>query len=107
MQENPAPPSKPVFREFTDSRGTHWRIWQVNPSDTARGVPLSPRRRVPARPALADHTARETRREEWAQGWLLFESPETKKRLFPIPDGWTTASVGALEAMCESATPVR
>ena len=106
MAEQPEHPPKALFREFTDSRGTHWRIWQVNPSDTARGVPLSPRR-VPARPALADHAKRETRREEWAQGWLLFESSETKKRLFPIPDGWTTASAGALEAMCDTATPVR
>lgn len=97
-----------MFREFTDSRGVHWRIWQVKPSDSEREAASTPLEYAPPGSVRAARLAREeARRAEWTQGWLLFESADAKKRLFPIPDGWTRASAGALEAMCDSAKPVR
>jgi hypothetical protein len=49
----------------------------------------------------------EARRKEWTQGWLLFESTDEKRRLFPIPDDWTTAPSVTLQAMCDSAKRVK
>lgn len=61
-------------------------------ADSLRGERLAP-----------DHSPR----TEWTDGWLLFESADAKKRLFPIPEHWTRASAGQLEAMCDSAKEVK
>lgn len=108
MAESPGSPAQSVFREFTDSRGLHWRIWRVTPSDSARGAVSTPPQGVASSPERAARIARdESRRAEWTQGWLLFETAGQRKRLIPIPEGWTVASAAALEVMCDSAKPVR
>jgi hypothetical protein len=107
MSEQPPSP-KPSFREFTDTKGVHWRIWQVTPSDSTLETLSTTPQGVPSSSVRTERIARdEARRREWTQGWLLFESPDEKRRLFPIPDGWTTASIVALQAMCDSAKRVR
>lgn len=96
------------FREFTDSRGTHWRVWKVTPSQSARSDLTTPAEGIAAGSVRAERLTREeARRAEWTKGWLLFESAHAKKRLLPIPEGWATASIESLERFCDDAKPVK
>lgn len=79
------------LREFTDSTGRRWRVWDIRPAQM--------------------HAA--TRAEDHLQsvidGWLAFE-PATggeKRRLSPVPSGWEVATDAELEAMLERADPAR
>ena len=38
-------------------------------------------------------------------GWLCFDSPVEKRRLFPIPEGWDRFADDELLRMCRSARP--
>lgn len=78
-----------AVREFTDRRGTAWRVWEVTP----------------------EHMHPATRGEDYLSnfqdGWLTFESSAEKRRLeAPYPGDWTTLSIPALEALAQRATPV-
>jgi hypothetical protein len=76
-------------REFTDSWGTEWRVWDVT----------------------ADVMDPVTRSEEYMHnlrdGWLAFESRTEKRRIpAPYPPDWATYSLSQLEALCQRAAPV-
>jgi hypothetical protein len=76
-------------REFTDSWGTTWRVWDVTP-DVMHPV---------------------TRTEEFMaklqDGWLTFESDTEKRRLpAPYPSDWPSFNLKQLEALCQRAAPV-
>lgn len=79
------------LREFTDSTGRHWRVWDIRPAQM--------------------HAA--TRAEDHLQnvidGWLAFESAADgeKRRLAPVPARWDSAPDEELEAMLERAEPAR
>ena len=45
--------------------------------------------------------------DEMAAGWLCFDSPGEKRRLYPIPDGWDESAETELWQMCRDARPVR
>lgn len=76
-----------ALRNFTDSRGQGWRVWNVVPQyDTARDEDT-------LTPGLQG-------------GWLCFEFEGQKRRLSPIPEGWETAGPEELEQLCGSAAPV-
>jgi hypothetical protein len=72
-----------AMRDFTDSAGIAWRVWNT----------------LPARGAVFDDTLK--------GGWLTFESADARKRLAPIPRGWEEASVERLDLMCRAAEVVR
>ena len=79
------------LREFTDSTGRRWRVWDIRPEQM--------------------HAA--TRAEDHLQnvinGWLAFE-PATggeKRRLAPIPARWESATEAELDSMLEKAEPAR
>ena len=69
------------FRNFTDSAGTEWQVWDIVPGKRVR------------------HTL--------ADGWLTFESAAEKRRLAPIPLYWVSADDAELERMLRSAVPVQ
>lgn len=78
-----------AVREFTDTKGREWRVWDVTP----------------------EHMHPVTRGEDYMlnlqDGWLAFESATEKRRLeAPYPKDWTSVSIPALEALCRRATPV-
>jgi hypothetical protein len=72
-----------AVREFVDSNGVKWRVWNTRPS---RGEMLS---------------------GEFGQGWLTFESATSIRRCSPIPPGWETAPPTLLESLCLSAPESR
>lgn len=43
--------------------------------------------------------------EAYREGWLVFESPEEKRRLAPVPSDWETMPLDALAALCAKASP--
>ena len=78
-----------AVREFTDSKGVEWRVWDVRP----------------------EHMHPATRTEDFLSnlqdGWLAFESAKEKRRLeAPYPYDWTSCRIPELEALCREATPV-
>src|SRR5579872_3727791 len=97
-----------ALREFTDSRGRRWMVWDVFPT-------LAERRHRNAGPPPG---ARERRRfyeqrprisEAMSRGWLTFESSDgERRRLAPIPDavtGWHNADEDELRTWCAQAEP--
>ena len=69
-----------ALREFTDARGTTWRVWDTRP-------------------------ASDRLRPEFANGWLTFEhgaaeSPTTRRRLAPIPANWADLPDDHLRQLC-------
>ena len=72
-----------AVREFVDSRGVKWRVWNTRPS---RGEMLS---------------------GEYGHGWLTFESDTSTRRCTPIPPDWETAPPEQLERMCRDAPATR
>jgi len=75
-----------AVREFTDSKGIEWRVWDVTP----------------------EHMHPATRSEDFMSnlqdGWLAFESAIEKRRLSaPYPSDWTTYRIPELEALCAQA----
>ena len=69
-----------AYREFTDSKGTSWRVWSTVPE------------------------GRTVLNSEYERGWLTFDCGEELRRLAPIPSGWEDASVDRLELMSRAAT---
>ena len=68
-----------AYREFQDSAGATWTVWDTYPS----------------RPEGMD--------EAWRGGWLTFQCGTARRRLAPVPKGWTEAPVSRLELMCKAA----
>ena len=73
--------SMPI-REFTDSTGASWVVWSTLPS--LGGLPV-----------------------EMRGGWLTFDSPQSRRRLMPIPPSWEEAPAARLELLCRAAVEVR
>jgi hypothetical protein len=80
-----------ALREFSDSAGRQWRVWDVTAD------------------AIHPATRGEDYMRDYLAGWLAFESADglAKCRLTPIPEGWTTASVEQLEKWLHAAETVR
>jgi hypothetical protein len=96
-----------ALREFTDSRGTVWTVWDVPPHRVytqqragdrrQRVVPgFTPERRMRDRRMRLQHP-------ELTGGWVCFASGREKRRLCPPPARWDAASEAELEALCAQA----
>jgi hypothetical protein len=73
-----------AYREITDGDGRLWRVWDTYPQTGGRGV-------------VSD---------EYAEGWLTFETENEKRRLAPVPTGWSTLEVAALFPLLDRSEPV-
>jgi hypothetical protein len=95
-----------ALREFTDSSGTLWRVWDVEPHDPR--VLRAPEGRP--RDGEVEGVAAGERRNGGhglAHGWLCFEGPEEKRRLAPVPDEWHTMRDPELETLLSGARRVK
>lgn len=77
-------------REFIDSKGNEWRVWDVTPD------------------AMHPRTKAEDYMQELADGWLVFETSDgfEKRRLSPYPADWAERTRAELEQLCDQATVV-
>lgn len=74
-------------RTFRDAKGVTWSVWAVYPQATSR--------------------SKAGLRGDYANGWLTFVCETEKRRLSPVPEGWSQLDDGALEALCCSAETAR
>jgi hypothetical protein len=81
-----------AFREFTDSDGVAWTVWDVRPGSTQLLV------------AAADYSS-----EYYHTGWLSFQTRwgTDHRRLSPIPPSWESATEATLRKLLKRATPTR
>ena len=78
-----------AVREFTDSWGTEWRVWDVTPE------------------VMHPITRSEEYMKNLQDGWLAFESATEKRRIpAPYPPDWFKLSLKQLEELCSKAAPV-
>ena len=82
-----------MLREYRDSAGTEWKVWEVYPSARSSG----------ARTAVSATDSVAFPKPELADGWLCFESRREKRRLAPIPPGWEMCEPAGLERLCGEA----
>ena len=95
-----------AHREFTGPDGVAWQAWAVRPRSAERRD--APERRTEHRSEQerrVRHGLRIRMASELANGWLVFESAHEKRRLVPIPDGWSERSDAALSALLAEAVP--
>jgi len=90
-------------REFTDDRGDPWQVWAVEPDSLERRVADDPL----LRPAVERRVRMETRVKVtnplMADGWLTFEGRMERRRLAPIPAGWSEMDENALRELLANA----
>jgi hypothetical protein len=96
-----------ALRTFTDSQGTRWDVWNVTSyvlrgeerrvDDAGDGAYGGPERRGGTQESLVPNPG---------AGWLCFQSESEKRRLSPVPAGWTTASDAELEGLLAGSVPV-
>ncbi len=98
-----------ALREFVDSEGTVWMVWDVPParsydpprSGTDRRTGESSRH-APERRAVQDRRRRNVP-PFLLHGWICFECEREKRRLVPPPPEWDSCSDSELEALCREA----
>ena len=76
-----------MLKEFQDSQGEAWRVWDVNPVLHARAGSRKLASKAP-------------------DAWLCFESAHQRRRLTPIPSAWEFAGVQELETLMNAAAVV-
>jgi len=107
------------YRTFLDSTGKRWEVWLVTPAAAERR--RVDRRAAAARageiPGFADRRRTPERRKnpfrravevasEYSQGWLCFEGDGEKRRLAPVPEGWSDAGPDRLTTWLQAAKRV-
>jgi hypothetical protein len=101
-----------AYREFEDSEGNAWRVWDVHPSHAERRVG-DDRRSDDRLESLKDRRRMSEPRvlmpPELMAGWLCFECGDQRKRLVPVPEGWQSAPAAQLRHWLHEAalTPPR
>ena len=95
-----------AHRELTDDVGTRWQVWSVVPS-------FAERREADRRTGARDEEDRRIRHEPrvhleegFEHGWLAFECGTEKRRLRPIPEGWSDLDDDALLELLRQADRV-
>jgi hypothetical protein len=93
-----------ALREFRDRHGVNWRVCDVYPDGCERrhhrgdSAYAGPERRV-----REEVRERNSVREGFERGWLVFDSRAERRRLVPIPEGWERLSPARLEFLCANA----
>jgi hypothetical protein len=94
------------YREFNDCEGRIWEVWEVRPAAIERRQ-ADDRRRQPRE--FADRRAAELQFRLLGglrDGWLTFQCGIERRRLTPIPEGWTSLPDETLRALSARAAPV-
>jgi len=96
-------------RQFIDSEGQAWTVWDVVPSRVAQDLDAAWLARHEPDRAVGTPAARSRASlpDRFAGGWLCFERAGQKRRLAPVPTGWHRFSSLELQALCDRAPQVR
>ena len=77
------------LREFRDSKGVQWKVWNVTPD------------------SLDKRTTAEDYMREWQDGWLCFESADHRRRLATYPPTWEDLADDEMEKLLERSQSVK
>ena len=77
------------LREFRDSKGVQWKVWNVTPD------------------SLDKRTTAEDYMREWQDGWLCFESADHRRRLATFPPTWEDLADEEMEKLLERSQSVK
>ena len=105
-----------ALRNFRDSDGNDWKVWDVVPYGSRASERRGTERRM-AQSGAYTGPERRTGRDRRVRtatlmtpgleaGWLCFENHVDKRRLTPIPAGWDGADEGELEGLLDRAQSV-
>ena len=104
-----------THRTFKDRQAKIWDVWRVHPSSAERRFvdrrvndgdpPGTLERRSGQERRGVRKSARASVGQEFADGWLCFETDGEKRRLAPVPELWGSADDETLEQWCGLATP--
>jgi hypothetical protein len=107
------------YRTFHDSTGRRWEVWLVTPAAAERRTVdrrVAPAGDVPAELSFDRRRTPERRRgafrraisvaTEYSDGWLCFESDGEKRRLAPVPEGWSEAGPDRMSTWLHAAKRV-
>lgn len=78
------------MREFEDSKGKHWQVWQTKPGESGMLNDMTASARFLSIPTGGDPSEVSRFAKKREQGWLTFRSGEDRRRLSPIPADWET-----------------
>ena len=95
-----------TYREFTDDDNRLWEVWEVRPSVIERRQ-ADERRRHPRE--FGDRRSSELQLKLLGglrDGWLTFQCGGERRRLSPIPEGWSPLSDDTLFALAMKASNV-
>lgn len=92
-----------TYREFATPDGRIWEAWEVRPIEIERRI-NDDRRQQPRFSADRRSTELQFRlRGSLREGWLTFQSGEEKRRVCPIPSGWTELPDSGLISLLDRA----
>jgi hypothetical protein len=93
-----------AHRKFTDADGVRWQTWEVIPTTAERRDARERRAATRKKDERRTHQQFRVRMDDGlAEGWLVFESAAEKRRLHPIPPGWTERTDDELARLCSLA----
>jgi hypothetical protein len=91
-----------AHRTFRDENGSEWDAWEVVPTAVERRMS----RHAVSRPANDRRRVQDVRVVvplELQKGWLAFQCGAQRKRLAPIPAGWSEMSDAELKELLKRA----
>ena len=91
-----------AHRQFTDSAGQTWDVWDVHPTTASRTLAQL----YPHQPPEAE-TPCHAVAPGLADGWLCFGLGTDRRRLVPVPADWEALSPSELERLRDCAARVR
>lgn len=92
-----------AHRQFTDSAGQTWDVWDVHPTTASRTLAqLYPHQSPEAGADTPCHAVAPS----LADGWLCFGMGAERRRLAPVPADWEALAPGELERLRDCAARV-
>lgn len=91
-------------RQFRDSHGTEWNVWDVVPDDALGAFVYD--RRGHTRTTPIDGIGVISLDPALERGWLCFQAGSERRRFAPIPPNWNELPDGVLRVMLDIANRV-
>ena len=90
-------------REFTDDRGEVWQVWAIEPESLERRIADDPLLAPPVERRVKPESRVRVTNPVMMNGWLAFENRTERRRLAPIPDGWSDMDETTLRSLLSKA----
>ena len=93
-----------ALREFPDSAGRIWEVWDTHPKEmNSAGTGESTFSKYMADQIVRGGSQPTSVRHEYQAGWLTFKLGDHRRRLAPIPAQWESADDATMRSYLDSA----